>query len=67
MSQPYMPHGWLNALVRRVDEPAGVNAYGAVVDDLGPDGPKVKVRWRDGTRSWELKRDLWPWTADQSA
>lgn len=65
MTEPHMSHGWLHALVRRADDPAGPGPYGTVVDDLGPDGARVKVRWPDGTRSWEAKRDLWPWTGDQ--
>jgi hypothetical protein len=60
MSDPYMPHGWLHALVRRTDDPDAETSYGAVVDELTA-GAKVKVRWRDGETTWELKRDLAGW------
>ncbi|MFI5491861.1 hypothetical protein [Actinoplanes sp. NPDC051859] len=59
MSEPYMPHGWLHALVRYSNEP-GTDAedFGAVMDEYEH---KVKVRWPDGTTTWEFKRDLLGW------
>ena len=69
MPEPYMPHGWMHALVRFANEgetAATVAAdpydtpYGTVVDELPAEG-KVKVRWPDGTRSWERTRDLAGW------
>lgn len=64
MPEPHMPHGWIHALVRYTDAPAGPasDRYGTVVDELEN---KVRVRWSDGSRTWDLKRDLWPWVADQ--
>ncbi|GAA0432340.1 hypothetical protein Aca07nite_19410 [Actinoplanes capillaceus] len=55
MSEPYMPHGWMHALVRLSEAVDTWEEYGTVVDE---EGDKVKVRWQDETRTWEFKRDL---------
>ncbi len=42
----------INATVRLRDRP---NLYGTVVDETDD---KARIRWGDGTISWEHKRDL---------
>jgi hypothetical protein len=58
MSEPYMPHGWMHALVRFTNHRDADGEYGIVQDESGA---RVKVRWPDGTTTWEYKRDLAGW------
>jgi hypothetical protein len=57
VTEPDMPYGWMDARVRYSGYCGAnnIDRHGTVVDEFEN---RAKVRWDDGSTTWDLKCDL---------